>query len=61
MPKKIPEAVSVKNWVTTVTTEQQVKIINFLLWAYGSLLMATMLIFFCRVLNCGDFLWIFPS
>ena len=48
MPKKIPEAVSVKNWVTAVRTEQQVKIINFLLWAYGSLLIATMLIFFLQ-------------
>ena len=45
-PSKATETLSVKNWVTTVTTEQQVKVINFLLWAYGGLLTATMLIFF---------------
>jgi hypothetical protein len=38
----------VKNWVTAVTTQQQVKVINFLLWAYGGLLAATMLVFFLQ-------------
>jgi hypothetical protein len=33
MPKRTTEAVNVKNWVTAVRTEQQVKIVNFLLWA----------------------------
>src|SRR5207302_11048791 len=45
---KVTETVAVKNWVTTVTTQQQVKVINFLLWAYGGLLTATMLIFFLQ-------------
>ena len=47
-PAKVAETLAVKNWVTKVTTEQQVKVINFLLWAYGGLLTATMLIFFLQ-------------
>jgi len=47
-PLRITETLAVKNWVTRVTTEQQVKLINFLLWAYGGLLTATMLIFFLQ-------------
>ena len=47
-PGRITETVKVKNWVTAVTTQQQVKVINFLLWAYGGLLTATMLVFFLQ-------------
>ena len=47
-PSKVTETVRVKNWVTAVTTQQQVKVINFLLWAYGGLLAATMLVFFLQ-------------
>jgi hypothetical protein len=47
-PGKVTETLRVKNWVTGVTTQQQVKVINFLLWAYGGLLTATMLIFFLQ-------------
>ena len=47
-PSKLTETLEVKHWVTRVTTEQQVKLINFLLWAYGGLLTATMLIFFLQ-------------
>jgi hypothetical protein len=45
-------AAEVKNWVTEITTthtiSQQGKIINFLLCAYGGLLLATMVIFFLQ-------------
>jgi len=47
-PAKSTETLHVKNWVTTVTTQQQVKVIDFLIRAYGSLLTATMLIFFLQ-------------
>jgi hypothetical protein len=43
--REVTETVMVKNWVTAVTTQQQV---NFLLWAYGGLLTATMLVFFLQ-------------
>lgn len=46
--RKVTETVTVKNWVTAVSTQQQVKVVNFLLWAYGGLLAATMLIFFLQ-------------
>lgn len=47
-PAKVNETLQVKNWVTAVTTQQQVKAIDFLLRAYAGLLIATMLIFFLQ-------------
>jgi|SRR5579871_6106847 len=45
---KSATTIKVKDWVTQVTTQQQVRVVNFLLWAYGGLLIATILIFFLQ-------------
>jgi hypothetical protein len=45
----------VKDWVTEVTLAQQNKIINFLLIAYGVLLLATMAIFFFQGFKAWGF------
>jgi hypothetical protein len=45
-----PSNLNVKEWVDVVTTEETLKhksrVITFLFWAYGFLIVATMLIFF---------------
>lgn len=46
--KAIREERSVKDWVTEAKLSQQDRIINFLLAAYGLLLLATMVIFFLQ-------------
>jgi hypothetical protein len=49
----------VKNWIEEITTthiiNQQGKIINFLLWAYGGLLLATMVIFYLQGFKAWGF------
>jgi hypothetical protein len=49
----------IKEWVTRVNTEatltHQKKIVDFLLWAYGGLLVSTMLIFFLQGFKVGNF------
>jgi hypothetical protein len=42
------QTLRVKTWVTAVTTQQQIKVIDFLLRSYAGLLAATMLIFFLQ-------------
>jgi hypothetical protein len=44
-----------KDWVTEVTLAQQNKFINFLLAAYGFLLMATLAIFFLQGFRAWGF------
>ena len=51
----------VKVWVEQITTDhiirQQGKIINFLLGAYGGLLLATMVIFYLQGFKAGGSTW----
>jgi hypothetical protein len=53
--KVLQEQRPVKDWVTEVTLAQQNKIINFLLVAYGGLLLATMAIFFFQGFKAWGF------
>lgn len=50
-----PEVRPVKDWVTEVRVEQQNRIINFLLAAYGGLLLATITIFFLQGFKAWGF------
>jgi len=61
-PEIVPEApatLNTKDWVATVTTQRhlrlQGRIITFLLWAYGSLLVAAMTIFFLQGFHAWGF------
>jgi hypothetical protein len=45
----------VKDWVTVVNTERQAKMVTFLLWSYGFLIVSTMLIFFLEGFHFDGF------